>query len=135
MLIVAAIGLFDVAELLRIWKIDRWEFAVSIITTLGVVGLDILNDILMAVLISRGCLRLRRICRNIGSGSRPVVGNPTRVNSSSRNLSHPAPPFGAAALVGEAQPYCENSFLLDEFVRFDTELVTGEQRDSTLEIR
>jgi len=57
------------------------------------------------------------------------------VNSSSRNLSHSAPPFDAAAPVGDAQPFCENSFLLDEFVRFDTELVTGEERDSTLEIR
>jgi high affinity sulfate transporter 1 len=50
-LIVAAIGLFDVAELLRIWKIDRWEFAVSIVTTLGVVALDILNGILMAAIL------------------------------------------------------------------------------------
>src|SRR6266481_9102525 len=58
-LIVAAIGLFDVAELLRIWKIDRWEFAVSIITTLGVVALDILNGILMAVLIAILLLLMR----------------------------------------------------------------------------
>jgi hypothetical protein len=58
-LIVAAIGLFDVAELLRIWKIDRWEFAVSIITTLGVVALDILNGILMAVLIAIHLLLMR----------------------------------------------------------------------------
>ena len=57
--IVAAIGLFDVAELLRIWKIDRWEFAVSIITTLGVVALDILNGILMAVLIAILLLLMR----------------------------------------------------------------------------
>jgi high affinity sulfate transporter 1 len=49
-LIVAAVGLFDVAETRRLWKIDRLEFAVSIITTLGVVALDILNGILMAVL-------------------------------------------------------------------------------------
>jgi high affinity sulfate transporter 1 len=58
-LIVAAIGLFDVAELLRIWKIDRWEFAVSIITTFGVVALDILNGILMAVLIAILLLLMR----------------------------------------------------------------------------
>src|SRR5271166_6434406 len=58
-LIVAAIGLFDIAELLRIWKIDRWEFAVSIITTLGVVALDILNGILMAVLIAILLLLMR----------------------------------------------------------------------------
>ena len=58
-LIVAAIGLFDVAELLQIWKIDHWEFAVSIITTLGVVALDILNGILMAVLIATLLLLMR----------------------------------------------------------------------------
>jgi MFS superfamily sulfate permease-like transporter len=58
-LIVAAIGLFDVAELLWLWKIDRWEFAVSIITTLGVVALDILNGILMAVLIAILLLLMR----------------------------------------------------------------------------
>jgi hypothetical protein len=41
------------------WKIDRWEFAVSIITTLGVVALDILNGILMAVLIAIHLLLMR----------------------------------------------------------------------------
>src|SRR5277367_6739821 len=51
-LIVAAVGLFDVAETRRLWKIDRWECAVSIITMLGVVALDILNGILMAVLMA-----------------------------------------------------------------------------------
>jgi high affinity sulfate transporter 1 len=58
-LIVAAIGLFDVAETQRLWKIDRWEFAVSIITMLGVVALDILNGILMAVLIAILLLLMR----------------------------------------------------------------------------
>jgi MFS superfamily sulfate permease-like transporter len=51
-LIVAAIGLFDVAETRRLWKINRAEFALSIITMLGVVALDILDGILMAVLIA-----------------------------------------------------------------------------------
>src|SRR6202023_604484 len=51
-LIVAAIGLFDVAETVRLWKIDRWEFGVLITTMLGVVALDILNGILMAVLVA-----------------------------------------------------------------------------------
>jgi len=58
-LIVAAIGLSDVAELPRLWKIDRWEFAVSIITMLGVVALDILNGILTAVLIAILLLLMR----------------------------------------------------------------------------
>ena len=58
-LIVAAVGLFDVAETRRLWKIDRWEFAVSIITMLGVVALDILNGILMAVLMAVLLLLMR----------------------------------------------------------------------------
>jgi MFS superfamily sulfate permease-like transporter len=58
-LIVAAVGLFDVAETRRLWKIDRWEFAISIITTLGVVALDILNGILMAVLMAVLLLLMR----------------------------------------------------------------------------
>jgi MFS superfamily sulfate permease-like transporter len=33
-LIVAAIGLFDIAETRRLWKIDRGEFVVSIINAL-----------------------------------------------------------------------------------------------------
>jgi MFS superfamily sulfate permease-like transporter len=51
-LIVAAIGLFDVAETRRLWKINRAEFALSIITMFGVVALDIVDGILMAVLIA-----------------------------------------------------------------------------------
>ena len=51
-LIVAAIGLFDVAETRRLWKINRAEFALSIITMFGVVALDILDGILMAVVIA-----------------------------------------------------------------------------------
>jgi high affinity sulfate transporter 1 len=58
-LIVAAIGLFDVAETVRLWKIDRWEFGVLITTMLGVVALDILNGILMAVLVAMLLLLMR----------------------------------------------------------------------------
>jgi MFS superfamily sulfate permease-like transporter len=57
-LIVAAIGLFDVAETRRLWKISPSEFALSIITTLGV-ALDILNGILMAVCIALVLLSMR----------------------------------------------------------------------------
>ncbi|HEV3209935.1 MAG TPA: hypothetical protein VGY91_06690 [Chthoniobacterales bacterium] len=39
------------------------------------------------------------------------------------SLSYPAP-------IGDAEPYCEKSFLLDEFLRFDTELVTGKRLNS-----
>ena len=48
-LIFAAIGLFDVAELRRLWRISRAEFAVAMITTLGVVAFDVLEGILLAV--------------------------------------------------------------------------------------
>jgi hypothetical protein len=43
------------------------------------------------------------------------------------SLSYPAP-------IGDAEPYCEKSFLLDEFLRFGTELLTGKRRDLKLEL-
>jgi high affinity sulfate transporter 1 len=61
-LIVAAVGLFDVAETRRLWKISPLEFALSIITMLGVVALDILDGILMAVCIAL-VLLLTRVSR------------------------------------------------------------------------
>jgi MFS superfamily sulfate permease-like transporter len=72
-LIVAAIGLLDIAETRRLWKIDRWEFVVSIITMLGVVALDILNGILMAVLIAL-LLLLMRVSRPPGAVLERVSG-------------------------------------------------------------
>jgi high affinity sulfate transporter 1 len=48
-LILAAIGLFDLAALRRLWQVSRAEFAVAIVTTLGVVGLGVLEGILIAV--------------------------------------------------------------------------------------
>ncbi|MCI0361288.1 MAG: sulfate permease [Planctomycetaceae bacterium] len=48
-LIVAAIGLFDAPEIVRLWRISRWECALAIVTTLGVVALDVLDGILLAV--------------------------------------------------------------------------------------
>jgi high affinity sulfate transporter 1 len=48
-LIVAAIGLFDVASMRSIWRVSRAEFAVTILTMLGVIWLDVLNGILLAV--------------------------------------------------------------------------------------
>jgi high affinity sulfate transporter 1 len=48
-LIFAAIGLFDIASLRRLWRVSRPEFCVAIATMVGVVALDVLQGILMAV--------------------------------------------------------------------------------------
>jgi len=48
-LIFAAFSLFDVRTLRQIWRIDRLELALSIITTLGVVAVGAINAILLAV--------------------------------------------------------------------------------------
>jgi MFS superfamily sulfate permease-like transporter len=48
-LIFAAIGLFDVKSLRRLWRVSRAEFATAMVTTLGVIALDVLEGILLAV--------------------------------------------------------------------------------------
>ena len=48
-LIIAAIGLFDLASLRRLWRVSRSEFGVAIATMLGVIALDVLEGIVMAV--------------------------------------------------------------------------------------
>jgi high affinity sulfate transporter 1 len=48
-LIVAAIGLVDIFSLRHLWHVSRSEFAVSIITMVGVVAMDVLGGILLAV--------------------------------------------------------------------------------------
>ena len=48
-LIFAAIGLFDLASLRRLWHVSRSEFGVAIATMLGVIALDVLEGIVMAV--------------------------------------------------------------------------------------
>jgi MFS superfamily sulfate permease-like transporter len=48
-LIFAAFALFDVRALREIWRIDRREMALSIVTTLGVVVVGAINAILVAV--------------------------------------------------------------------------------------
>jgi MFS superfamily sulfate permease-like transporter len=47
-LIVAAVSLFDVASLRHIWRVDKGEVALSLITTLGVVLVGPINGILVA---------------------------------------------------------------------------------------
>ncbi len=49
MLIVAAIGLFDLASLRRLWLVSRSEFGVAMATMFGVIGLDVLEGIVLAV--------------------------------------------------------------------------------------
>jgi MFS superfamily sulfate permease-like transporter len=48
-LIVAAIGLFDLSGLQQMWRINRAECVLSLLTTLGVIWLDLLHGILLAV--------------------------------------------------------------------------------------
>lgn len=48
-LIVAAIGLFDVEELVHLWHVSRAEFALAMITTIAVIALDVLDGILAAI--------------------------------------------------------------------------------------
>jgi high affinity sulfate transporter 1 len=48
-LIVAAIGLFDIAALRKMWRVNRAECVLSVFTTLGVIWLDLLQGILLAV--------------------------------------------------------------------------------------
>lgn len=48
-LIVAALGLVDIPSLRRLWHVSRQEFAVSIITTVGVIAVGVLEGILVAV--------------------------------------------------------------------------------------
>jgi len=48
-LVFAAFSLFDVGALREIWKIDKSEVALSVLTTLGVVAVGAINAILVAV--------------------------------------------------------------------------------------
>jgi anti-anti-sigma regulatory factor len=48
-LIVAAVGLFDVAAIRQMWRVNRAECVISVLTTLGVIWLDLLHGILLAV--------------------------------------------------------------------------------------
>ena len=61
-LIFAAIGLFDLASLRRLWRVSRSEFGVAIATMLGVIALDVLEGIVMAVALAL-LLLLKRSAR------------------------------------------------------------------------
>jgi high affinity sulfate transporter 1 len=49
MLVYAALSLFDIRDLKEIWRIDRIEVGLAVVTTLGVVALGAINGILIAV--------------------------------------------------------------------------------------
>ena len=48
-LIVAAIGLFDIGALRKMWRVNRAECVLSLFTMVGVIWLDLLQGILLAV--------------------------------------------------------------------------------------
>ena len=58
----AAIGLFDVASLRRLWRVSRSEFGIAVATMLGVVALDVWQGILLAVALAL-LLLLKRSAR------------------------------------------------------------------------
>jgi high affinity sulfate transporter 1 len=51
-LVMAAIGLFDVRELRHLWRVNARELVIALVTMFGVVGLGVLDGILVAVLLS-----------------------------------------------------------------------------------
>ena len=61
-MIFAAIGLFDIHSLRRLWRVSRAEFAVAITTMMGVIALDVLEGILLAVALAL-LLLLKRSAR------------------------------------------------------------------------
>ena len=68
-LVFAAFSLFDVATLREIWKYDRLEVGLSLITTLGVVAVGAINGILIAVV-----LALARFIRQAARPRDEVLG-------------------------------------------------------------
>ena len=68
-LVFAAFSLFDVATLREIWKYDRVEVGLSLITTLGVVAVGAINGILIAVV-----LALARFIRQAARPRDEVLG-------------------------------------------------------------
>ncbi len=61
-LIFAAVSLFDVQAMRRLWQVSRSEFSVALVTTVGVIVLDVMEGILWAVAVAL-LLLLRRSAR------------------------------------------------------------------------
>lgn len=68
-LMVAAVSLFDLASLRHIWRVDKMEAALSLITTLGVVLVGPINAILVAV-----TLALARFIRGTARPRSEILG-------------------------------------------------------------
>ena len=68
-LVFAAFSLFDVKTLTEIWKLDRLEFGLAIVTTLCVVAVGAINGILIAV-----ALALARFVRQTARPRAEVLG-------------------------------------------------------------
>jgi high affinity sulfate transporter 1 len=68
-LIVAAVSLFDFDSLRRIWRVDKGEVALSLVTTLGVVVAGPINGILVAV-----TLALARFIRGTARPREEILG-------------------------------------------------------------
>ena len=68
-LVMAAVSLFDVASLRKIWRVDKGEVALSIIATLGVVLVGPINGILVAV-----TLALARFIRGTARPREEILG-------------------------------------------------------------
>ena len=75
-LIFAAFSLFDVGTLREIWRYDRLEVGLSLITTLGVVAVGAINGVLIAVAVAMqnpagAASRARRRGRASAGGEAP----------------------------------------------------------------
>jgi high affinity sulfate transporter 1 len=68
-LVFAAFSLFDVNTLKQIWRIDRIEFGLAIVTMLGVVAVGAINGILIAV-----ALALARFVTHVARPHTEVLG-------------------------------------------------------------
>jgi high affinity sulfate transporter 1 len=68
-LVFAAFSLFDVHTLREIWKIDRLEFGLAIVTMLGVVAVGAINGILIAI-----ALALARFVRQTARPRDEILG-------------------------------------------------------------
>jgi high affinity sulfate transporter 1 len=68
-LIVAALFLFDFASLRQIWRVDKGEVALSVVTTLGVIVVGPINGILVAV-----TLALARFIRSTARPKDEILG-------------------------------------------------------------
>jgi high affinity sulfate transporter 1 len=69
-LVFAAFSLFDVHTLKEIWKIDRLEFGLAVVTMLGVVAVGAINGILIAI-----ALALARFIKQTARPRDEILGN------------------------------------------------------------